>query len=354
MLDQVDFDAVTPWFAAAGVVLGAFIAGVLLARLIRGAMTRMAARTSAEWDDVLVANFGGPLGTGLALIAIWSSLAWLRIDPRARGVVEAILTLVTTLTVAWLVFRIIDAGREILSKRSWAAQPSARSLLALMARILKMILLIIALITGLALLGVPVASLVAGLGIGGLAIALAARSTLENLFGTISIGVDQPFREGDFVRIGGEVLGTVEAIGLRSTRVRSLDRTIVTIPNGQLADARTETFAARDRIRFHAIIGVVYGTTGAQLREILAGFERVLREHPRIWPDPVNVRFQQFGASSLDIEVMCWFQVTDWGKEFLPIRQEILLAFMELVERSGSSFAFPTRTVHLVNSPPAP
>lgn len=148
-----------------------------------------------------------------------------------------------------------------------------------------------------------------------------------------------------------EFVGTVECIGLRSTRFRTLDRTIISIPNGRLADMRLESFTERDRLRLSAIIGVVYGTTADQLRGVLVGFESVLRAHPKIWPDAVIVRFREFAASSLDIEVMAWFQTADWG-EFQRIREHILLQFMDVVERVGTSFAFPTRTVHMVTERP--
>jgi MscS family membrane protein len=200
-------------------------------------------------------------------------------------------------------------------------------------------------------LGYSVTSLVAGLGIGGLAVALAARSTLENLFGAFSIGADQPFREGDFVKVE-DFTGTVEAIGLRSTRIRTLDRTVITLPNGKLADTKVESFAERDRIRLACDLGLVYGTTAAQMRQILAGVERVLRDQPKIFPDAITVRFKELGASALTIEVMAWFLTKDFA-EFQAIRQEVLLQFMAVVEGCGSSFAFPTQTVHVVGEPAA-
>ena len=162
-------------------------------------------------------------------------------------------------------------------------------------------------------LGIPVASLVAGLGIGGLAIALAGQKTVEHLFGTVSIGFDQPFAEGDFVSIDGTV-GTVETIGLRSTRIRTLDRTLVTIPNGLLAEMRSEVFSVRDRIRLYTTIGLTYDTTQDQMKAVLKGFEQVLRDHPAIWPDAMTIRFKGFGPSSLDIDVMAWFMTSDWAK----------------------------------------
>jgi MscS family membrane protein len=189
--------------------------------------------------------------------------------------------------------------------------------------------------------------LLAGLGIGGLAVALAAQKTVENLFGAISIGVDQPFREGDFVKIE-DFVGTVEAIGLRSTRIRTLDRTLITLPNSKLAEMRLESFAVRDRIRLVCQLGLVYETRAPQLRQIVTDIERCLRTHPKIWPEAVVVRFVGFGASSLNIDVMAWFLTTDWN-EFQTIRQNLFLEFMAIVENAGSAFAFPTQTVHVAN-----
>jgi len=144
-------------------------------------------------------------------------------------------------------------------------------------------------------LGYPVASLIAGLGIGGLALALAlaAQKTVENLFGAFSIGVDQPFQEGDFVRIE-DFVGTVESVGLRSTRIRTLDRTLIIMPNGKLADMRIETFSVRDRMRLSCVIGLVYSTTETQMRQVLTGLEARLRAHPKIWAETVVVRFAAF------------------------------------------------------------
>ena len=126
------------------------------------------------------------------------------------------------------------------------------------------------LVATLAAFGYPVATVLAGLGIGGLALAFGAQKTIENLFGSISLAADQPFRVGDFVKVE-DFTGNVERIGMRSTQIRTPDRTLVSIPNGQLADMRIEDFASRDRIRFAATVGLVYGTTEPQVRRVVAG-----------------------------------------------------------------------------------
>jgi MscS family membrane protein len=172
----------------------------------------------------------------------------------------------------------------------------------------------------------------------------------------MSLAVDQPLRVGDFVKVE-DFVGTVEDIGLRSTRFRTLDRTVVSIPNGRLAEMRLESFQLRDRMRLATTVGLTYDTTREQMQAVLAGLTEVLASHPKIWPDAMVVKFKEFGASSLDIEVMAWFQVPTWG-EFQVCREEVLLEFMRVVEEAGSSFAFPTQTVHLVKPPdhaaPAP
>ncbi len=321
--------------------------GLVVSRLTRRALARLVTRTAASWDDALLARIGAPLTFLWALALTYVAVPWLGLYQPADTFVDRWRRAIFLLVVFWSLARAIDVARVVVASSAWATcHSSSRSMLSLGARVGKVLVLAIGAVALLSELGYPVASLIAGLGVGGLAVALAAQKTVENLFGAFSIGADQPFREGDFVRIE-DFVGTVEVIGMRSTKVRTLDRTLISIPNGRLAEMRLESLTARDRLRLACIIGLVYETTAAQMREVLARLERVLREHPKIWPDTVVVRFQALGASSLDIELMAWFETADWS-EFQLIRQEVLLQFMEVVEAAGSSFAFPTQTVHLM------
>jgi MscS family membrane protein len=161
----------------------------------------------------------------------------------------------------------------------------------------------------------------------------------------VSIGIDQPFRVGDWVIVDG-VEGEVEAIGLRSTRIRTLERTLVSIPNGRLAETKTENFGHRDRIRMRTTVALEYGTTAAQVAQVRDGIEAMLRAHELTWPGRVVVRFFQFSPSSIDIDVFCWITTEDVD-EFRRIREEHYLGIMRIVEQAGASFAFPTQTVHL-------
>lgn len=352
VLDRALAIARAPWTITAVAVVVAFLVGRLIVRLARPLLARIAGRTAADWDDRLVQLMAWPLSLVLALQALRIASPWLPLDARATATLTEAIAIVTTLAVLWTAFRSIDLARSVLERRAWAIdRPSSRSLLSISARFAKVSVLGIAGIVALAQLGVSVASLITGLGIGGLAVALGAQKTLENLFGTLSIGVDQPMREGDVVKLY-DFVGTVEQIGLRSTRIRTLDRTIVTIPNGELANQRIESFTVRDRLRLALTIGLVHGTTSQQLRAILAELEAILRRQAKACQDTVAVRFTALGASSLDVEVGALFQTTDWA-EFQAIRQELLLAFMAAIEQHGSAIAFPTRTIHVATPPGA-
>ena len=335
------------WIALPLLALLTWLISLLLSRATRGLLRRLAARTSFAWDDVLVERMGGPLTLGWFLALGYGAVPWLEFSQRTLTVIQRSLHALLLIAFLWALLRVVDVFTQAIKASGWAQEHSAsRALIPLGSRVAKVALAATAVVALLSELGYPVTSIVAGLGIGGLAVALAARSTLENLFGAFSIGADQPFREGDFVKIE-DFVGTVEAIGLRSTRIRTLDRTLISLPNGKLADMRVESFSVRDRIRLACTVGLVYETTAAQMRDVLERIERVLRDHPKLWPDAVVVRFKEFASSSLDIEVMAWFQTSDWG-EFQLIRQEILLKFMDVVASAGTSFAFPTQTVHMV------
>jgi MscS family membrane protein len=161
----------------------------------------------------------------------------------------------------------------------------------------------------------------------------------------IGLKVDRPVRVGDFFRYGDQV-GTVEEIGLRSTRVRTLDRTVVSIPNGEFSNIPLENYARRDRMRLWTMIGVRYETTPEQIRFLLARLREILVAHPRVTDDPARVRFVGFGAYSLDLEVFAYVDTDEWS-EFLGIREDLYLRFMDAVSEAGTGFAFPSSTMYL-------
>ena len=255
-------------------------------------------------------------------------------------------------TFFWGLSRSIDMGGQLLSRSQWVrGAPATSTMLMFGSRIGKTVVAAFALVALFSELRYPVTSLIAGLGVGGIAVALSAQKSLENLIGAFSIAVDQPFREGDQVRIDG-VLGTVELIGMRSTRIRTADRTLVSIPNGKLAEMRIETFAARDRMRLSFTFGLSYETTPSQLRAVLRSFEELLNAHPRLWPESASVRFVELAESALMLEASCAFVTAD-ADEFAGFRQEALLGLMQIVDDSGARFARPARTLLFATQPQA-
>jgi MscS family membrane protein len=339
------------WVAFPVFVAVALAAGSFLGWVTRRALGHLVSRTRTTWDDEILRRVARPLGVLWAIVVFGALQPWLDLGAGASSVVQHVLRALTYLVFFWAGFRSLDVAFDAAGRAPWTrVNASLAGLLPLGRKLAKVILLALGLVAVLNELGFQVASLLAGLGIGGIALALAAQKTVENLFGSVSIGVDQPFRVGDFVRIE-DVVGTVEVIGMRSTRIRTLDRTLVTFPNGKLADTRAETFAVRDRMRLFVNLGLSYRTTADQVRTVLREVEAALRAHPKIWPDAVVVRLSELRESTLNVEVVAWFQTPDWN-EFTLIRQDLLLRFMEIVERAGTWFAFPTRTVHLVGGPP--
>jgi len=207
----------------------------------------------------------------------------------------------------------------------------------------KIVVAILALIAVLQNVGINVTGVLAGLGIGGLAVALAAQKTVENLFGGITLILDQPVRVGDFCRFG-QKLGTVEEIGLRSTRIRTLERTLVSVPNGQFVSFELENFTARDRCWLQTILGLRYETTPDQLRYVLVELRTMLYAHPMVAANP-RIRLVKLGESSLDLEIFAYVPTANYD-EFLAVREDIYLRIMDIVAQSGTSLAFPSQTTY--------
>ncbi|HVW29857.1 MAG TPA: mechanosensitive ion channel family protein [Polyangiaceae bacterium] len=326
------------WIALPAMLLVSILVGVFAGWATRKILHPIVKRTPTEWDDALLERLGGPIALALGLAFAWIAVPELALYEPAQVLVTQVLRGGALFDFFWALARIMDVGARVMIDASWARQRrGSLALIKLLARVGKVVVVAFAVIAFLSELGFPVTSVLAGLGVGGLAIALAAQKTVENLFGAFSIGADQPFREGDFIKVD-DVSGTVETIGLRSTRIRTLDRTIITMPNGKLADSRVESISARDRIRFVGSIGLVRNTSTAATKYILAGAERVMKEHAKVWPDGIVARLAEIKDVSLTIELTCWFQTADFG-EFQSIRHEVLLAVLKMIEEAPARAA---------------
>ncbi len=259
--------------------------------------------------------------------------------------IELAATAVMFLAGAWLTWRLAPLVAEaIIASPRIAPESIDAHLIRICMRLLGMVAGAALLAAGADRLGIPVYGIIAGLSVGGLAIALAAQPTIENLIGGLTLFADKPIRVGDLCRYGSDE-GTVEAIGIRSTRIRGNDRALTTIPNATLSKMPMVNFALRDRMLIRFVIGVRCETSPEQLRYLLVKVREMLLGHPRIHPDPVRAQFVGFGASSLDIEVFAYVTTTNQA-EFLGVREDVFLRVMDIVKQSGTDLAFPSQTLY--------
>ena len=317
----------------AGVVMW-FAAG-LVAHGIAILLRRFTVLERAHAETLL-----GPLRLFVATSGFRAAMEFAPPAAIARMYIERGVGLLITMALAWAAAAVIDMIAERWRTR---LDPRMRamtySVLPLGRQIVKLLLFLFAILTVLSMWGYNTNTLLAGLGVGGLAVALAAQKTIENLFGGLSVIGDRPVLVGDFCRFGNRV-GNVIHIGLRSTRIRTLERTIVSVPNGQFSTMELENFSARDKMWFHPTLRLRRDTNSNQLRQVVNSVRDVLERHPKVEIGNLPVRFIGIGDSSLDIEVFAYVSTPDFD-EFLEIQQELLLDLMRVVERAGTGLAVP-------------
>jgi MscS family membrane protein len=286
----------------------------------------------------------------MALLGRWV-LANLSLSLFVRQFWTNVARSVTIATVVWLLIHLNGEIEQWVIRRFPPAQAGATSLLRLIRRAADVLVIFLGLLAFLHLFAIDATPALAGLGVGGIAVALAAQKTLENVVAGASLIFDKAVRVGDTLRIGTTV-GTVDHIGLRSTWIRTLDRTMISIPNSQIANASVETLSVRDKFWFHPAVGLVYETTPSQLRVVLDGIRKMLDEHPRIDRQSVRVRFLNLGAFSLDVDVFAYVFARDWN-HFLEIQEEFLFGITDIVAKAGTQIAFPSQTMYVAGSQPA-
>jgi MscS family membrane protein len=283
----------------------------------------------------------------LALLTRWL-LAGLPFSLLMRQFWSSAATLLIIASIAWLLVLLGGVVERYIRDTIPGANTAAvGSLVHVARRAVDLLVIFAALLVTLRHFGIDPTPALAGLGVGGIAVALAAQKTLENVIAGASLIFDKAVTVGDFLRMG-DTIGTVDHIGLRSTRIRTLGRTLVSVPNSQIANTSLETLSARDMHWFHPTVGLRYRTTSAQLRAVVDGIRRLLSEHPSIDRESVRVRFSRIGAFSLDVEVFAYVNTGDW-LTFLEIREQLLFGVTEIVETAGTAIAFPSQTMYIEN-----
>jgi MscS family membrane protein len=314
-----------------------------IARVAVGVLVR---RYQVELDAKALTRFVRPLGllgAGLTWLALLRSL------DLPLTAEEILLTAVRTFVIlagTWSAWRLADLTAEVLLSQARRTESRFDDVLVpLLRKTLKIVATAFGGIYAAQSLRINIVPLITGLGIGGLAFAFAAKDTIENFFGSVAVILDRPFEVGDWVVIG-DVEGTVEELGFRSTRVRTFYNSQITIPNSTLVRATVDNYGRRKYRRWKTTIGVQYDTTPEQLLAFTTGIRELVRTHPYTRKDYYHVWCNEFGPSSIDILLYIFHQVPDWSTE-LRERERLLIDIVRLADQLGVSFAFPTRTVHL-------
>lgn len=324
--------------------------GVILRKIvvhfIRTWVGRTLGRLHVPWIDKAFTRIDRPIG-GLAMAGVFYVMfPWLQFSVRTSQAARIATQVLAVFSAVWLGYRLIDVLCDWLASK--AAETDTKlddQLVPMLRRVLKVFAVVVGGIFILQNLNVNVGSLLAGLGLGGLAFALAAQDSIANIFGSLVIFIDKPFQIGDWVVIGG-VEGVVEEVGWRTTRVRTFYDSLVTVPNAQMTKASIDNYGRRRYRRYKTTIGLTYDTPPEKVQAFCEGVRAIIAGLPGMRKDYYLVEFRDFGDSALEIFLYCFMDVPDWSAE-LRTRTHLNLEIMRLAAELGVSFAFPTRTVHV-------
>ncbi len=249
--------------------------------------------------------------------------------------------------VIWLFLKITDFFKLLMVKKAQKTKSKLDDqLIPFFSSLIKILIIIFGLFTIAGnIFNINITALAAGLGVGGIAIAMAAKESLENLFGSFVIFLDRPFIVGDIVTVG-TTTGIIESVGFRSTRIRTFDKSLVTVPNKRMVDAEVDNLGMRTSRRAKFNIGLTYNTSKTQIKRITKDIKKIIDEHPDTEKNFGRVKFTNFGSSSLDIMIVFYVKGTDWDK-YLNTSEEINFKIMDIIKKHKSDFAFPSTTVYL-------
>jgi len=329
-------------------ILGAFVARKVCFVLMGKFASQVTRRSKTEVDDLIVAAIERPVGHMILVVGLYLGFTSFGLPDSLVYVLEKGLVLCVSVLLTWLMLRMVDVLTCVL--RRWAQRTDSAlddQLVPLVSKAAKTVVGIMAALLVLQNLGYSISGVIAGLGVGGLAVALAAQKTLADLFGSIMLLVDRPFTIGNWVKSpDGQVEGVVEEIGFRSTRIRTFEKTLVNVPNSRLAEFIIDNMDRRPARRVWITVGLSYDTSASQMREAVDAIREILTTHEGVDQEFFLVRFTDFAESSLDIMVYYFTKSTVWDT-YLSVREDVNLKIMSRLEGLGLEIAFPTRTLHL-------
>lgn len=331
------------WAIAGFITVLFYVLRKVVANAVFGLFKRLTARTKTTLDDELIGAWHRSVSAFIAVLGAIVAIKVLKLSPEADEAFRYLRTIALAVVALWFFISTVSCILDHLGARAKAKGTAVAAFMPWIKKTVIALLLIFGVLIAAQSLGADVKAFLAGLGIGGLAFALAAQDTLANVFGSVVVAVDQPFRVGEFVQIGS-FQGTVEDIGLRSTKLRTPARTLIAIPNKTVAGEAINNFSRMPQRRVDQTIGLTYSSKSAQIEGLLEDIRSLLKNDPDVHQDFIAVNFLNYGAFSLDIQIIYFVANPDIQVTFLA-RERINLAIMRLVEKRGLSFAFPTQTI---------
>jgi MscS family membrane protein len=327
-----------------------FLVGALMLRravttIIFNQLKRLAAKTETTLDDKLLPVLEAPVSAFIMLAGIFSALTVLKLSATNDRAIGYGATVAFSLNLFWGLLRALDALLDHAHEVAREKQMGVAAFMPWIKKTLVTLFVVLGVLLTVQSLGYNVSTILQGLGLGGLAFALAAQDTIANLFGSIVVAIDQPFKLGETVKIGANT-GTVEDIGLRSTKIRLVDKSLVIIPNKTVSSEAIVNLSRFTARRVEQVLSLTYDTQPEQMEKIVAEIRQLIEREPEVEVGSMLVYFRDYSASSLDIWVTYVVRDPDFARH-MALRQRLNLAFMRAVQANGLSFAFPTSVMHL-------
>ncbi|MCD4758782.1 MAG: mechanosensitive ion channel family protein [Arcobacteraceae bacterium] len=303
-------------------------------------------KTSTKFDDEILESIEKPVDYLFIIIGINIALSILTFDNEIEDMINKLLRSGFILVIFWGALNVLtNLSVNIHKITDKLGDKFSAEVLNFIIKSIRFFIFIIGFIVVLQEWGYNVSGFLASMGLIGMALALAAKDTAANLFGSLVIFIDKPFKVGDWIKTP-QVEGTIETIGIRSTKVRTFAQALVTVPNATLANSAILNWSAMGKRRIKMNIGITYDTPGQTVENIIKDIKVMLENNEDIHQDTIHIYFSEFAASSLNIFCYYFTKTTNWG-EFMRVRENTYLEIMKIVERNGTSFAFPTQTLHI-------
>jgi MscS family membrane protein len=342
-------NTVTHYVIAALFLVAALLVRRAMTGLVFGWLRKLSARTESTLGDKLLPALEAPVATFLMLVGIFGALKVLKLSPATDDMIGYGSTVAFSLVTFWALLRAFGGLLDHVQEIALEKQMGVAAFMPWIKKALLTIFVIFGVLMVVQSLGFDVKALLAGLGIGGLAFALAAQDTLANMFGSVVVAIDQPFKIGETIRIAGNI-GTVEDIGLRSTKLRLVDRSLMVIPNKTVAAEAITNLSRFTARRVEQVFNLTYAATPAQLEALVTELRGLIDADPEVNPADTQVWFRDLSASSLDLWVVYVTKDADFTKH-MALRQRLNLAIMRAVAARGLAFAYPTQTLHVATLP---